>query len=107
MLNKQFCFYSGNNSNNIPSSNAITIETLHNGVALAYTYPITQLSIESLPGVKFYLNGNPVPCIIDSSGVFSLNLEDSVLINTIMFDENSLNTIASNGYLVVNYNTLN
>lgn len=106
MAKKQFCYYGASNGNNNPSSNAITTDTLHNGVALAYTYPIIKLNIESLPGTKFYLNGNSTPFIIDNTGIFNLPINNTILINSIIFDETSLTAISTNGYLIINYETL-
>ena len=36
--------------------------------------PILQLGIQSLPGTKFYVNGNPTPVLVGVTGIYELDL---------------------------------
>lgn len=91
---KQFRFYGPNHSLNYPaglSKGDLVTSTFFND----YT-PITQIGIQSLPGVKFYLNNEidkQNPIILGYSGVYELNLEGIAEINTLCFDEASLSKI--------------
>ena len=92
-------YYSNNNSNNYPGQ--LTLELLRNGTAFTNAYPIAALNIQSMPGVKFYINGSMVPFIIDNSKSCTI---ENYTINSILFDEESLNKIVTNNsYLIINY----
>ena len=82
----------------------ISSETLSNGSALQDYAPIIQLGVQTLPGVKFYLNANQDPIIVGSSGIYELDLSDtSAVITSIKFDMPYLNLISKNpdGYLII------
>lgn len=71
---------------------------------------IASLGIQTIPGVKFYLNSATDPIIVGSSGIYELNLTDNYEILYLDFDPQSLDLIGSyNGdaYLIVDivYNT--
>ena len=100
MFGQQICYYK-DGGDNYPKQ--MTAELLRNGTGLFYAYPITILNIQSIPGVKFYINGNPIPFIIDDSGNITIELTNGNMINIISFDEKSLNNIQNNGYLIISY----
>lgn len=64
------------------------------------------MGIQALPGTKFYLNDinalNREPIIIGRTGIFELSLNQAK-INSIAFDEKSMETINTNenAYLIV------
>lgn len=71
---------------------------------------IASLGIQTIPGVKFYLNDSVDPIIIGSTGIYELNLTDNYEISSLRFDGKSLDLIGSyNGdaYLIIDivYNT--
>ena len=65
--------------------------------------PILQLGIQSLPGTKFYVNGNPTPVLVGVTGIYELDLQGEVEINSLTFDPTSLTAIdeAPGSYLLV------
>lgn len=81
----------------------ITKSALRSGEAFKNYKPIKQLGIQTMPGVKFYLNGSVDPVIVGSTGIFELNVENLTEITSLSFDLASLNTINSNNtaYLIV------
>lgn len=68
-------------------------------------YAIIQLGIQTLPGVKFYLNGNMLnPIIIGATGIYELSVEGLIKITQISFDSTSLQLVKqSNGYVICDY----
>ena len=75
---------------------------LDNNIFEEYS-PIVHLGIQSLPGLKFYLNGNKfAPLYINNSGLFEIDLENTFgLIGSIEFDQENLNKYLSIGYLII------
>lgn len=76
---------------------------LKSGSLFSNYTPITQLGIQTLPGVKFYLNNSNTPIIIGSTGIYELNLEGLSEITALKFDYGSVDTIAKNdnAYLII------
>ena len=70
-----------------------------------FKYPIVQLGIQSLPGVKFYLNKSTSPIILGHTGIYDLELDGMTEITHLSFDAESLNLINSdmNSYLIVDF----
>ena len=66
-------------------------------------FPILQLGIQALPGTKFYLNSSIEPVVIGFTGIYELELEDSMEIVKLTFNKDSLEAIENNanGYLIV------
>lgn len=64
---------------------------------------ITQLGIQTLPGIKFYLNDGVDPIIVGSTGIYELDLEGLSEITALSFDKDSIKRIDDNdnGYLIV------
>lgn len=101
---KQYRFYNETDKvRNQPTS--INKTNLVNGLVFESPscYPILQLGIQTLPGTKFYLNGGIDPIIVGSTGIYELDLEDSMEIVKLTFNKDSLDTIENNanGYLII------
>ena len=103
----QFRYY-GNSSDgkNYPSS--ITKNSLISGSYLISYKPsatsIASLGIQTLPGVKFYLNNSQIdPIIIGPSGIYELGTDKNYEITGLQFDSKSIDSInANNGaYLII------
>ena len=97
---KQFRFYQRLSSTdrgdarNQPAN--ITINNLKSGSIFSEYYPIVQLGIQSVPGVKFYLNKSEEPIIIGETGIYDLELDSTTQINHLSFAVDSLNMINAN-----------
>lgn len=65
--------------------------------------PILHLGIQSIPGLKFYLNKNYfAPLFVNNSGLFEINLTNTFgLIGSIEFDRDNLAASLSQGYLLI------
>lgn len=106
---KQFRYYSDKNENNQPPS--LTANELANGTAFKDIVAITQLGIQTLPGIRFYLNnsrasdsGNNECVIIGSTGIYELDLDGISEITQLNFASEQLeNNIANNpnAYLII------
>ena len=65
---------------------------------------IASLGIQTLPGVKFYLNNSQVdPIIIGPSGIYELGIDENYEITGLQFDRKSLDLIDANSgaYLII------
>lgn len=111
---KQFRFYGDGNPGNLNYPIDITKEKLWLGnIFLNDDSPyasIASLTIQTIPGMKFYLNQAVDPIIVGSTGVYTLNLNENYNISHLRFEKKSLELIGSyNGdaYLIVDiiYNT--
>lgn len=106
---KQFRYYNDgveNVTNNAPSlvNGQQTIHThFQDGSVFAGYYPIVQLGIQTIPGTKFFLNDSLDPIIVDSTGIYELNLNSATEIQDLKFDAKSLRFINDNdsAYLIV------
>lgn len=102
----QIRFYSDGNDNN----------TKINGTSINYIdfcapdafknfIPIRRLGIQTLPGTRFFLNGNTEPIIVGPTGVYELDLanETSAVLSSLSFDLQSMEIINDlpNGYLII------
>ena len=103
----QFRYY-GNSSDgkNYPSS--INKNSLISGSYLISYKPsatsIASLGIQTLPGVKFYLNNSQVdPIIVGPSGIYELGINENYEITGLQFDRKSLDLIDANSgaYLII------
>lgn len=70
--------------------------------------PIYQLGVQSLPGVKFYINssgtsGTNTPIVLGYNGIYELSLGESAQIKSLNFDTASLDLINENesAYLII------
>ena len=84
----QIRFYNDNNIRNTPYNYHLSF--CDNSLFSKYG-PIKCLSIQTLPGVKFYLNQGLAPIIIGASGIYQMDLRGTParLIN-FRFDRSSM-----------------
>ena len=95
-----------NNSNqkrNYPED--LTSASLRYGNIFNTVYPIVQLGVQTMPGVKFYVNNHTTPIIIGATGIYELNVDGLSNITDIQFDSSSLQLIDNNpnAYLIIDY----
>ena len=65
---------------------------------------IASLGIQTLPGVKFYLNNSQVdPILVGPSGIYELGINENYEITGLQFDRKSLDLIDANSgaYLII------
>lgn len=105
---KQYRYYdqnSSSNGKNYPST--ISLANLASGSIFfpsdGNLHAIQKLGIQTLPGVKFYLNSNPKPIIVGATGIYELDLEGQAEITALSFEVESLAIIdqLANGYIIV------
>lgn len=88
------------------NTDGITMSDLISGDAFKNHYPIIQLGIQSLPGLRFTINSNFDPIIIGATGIYELDLHEKSVISALHFDPESIKTIkqsltTGNGFLIV------
>lgn len=101
---KQFRYYSDegvNKEKNQPSE--INYKDYINGNVFSNYYPIVQLGVQTMPGVKFYLNNGIEPITIGITGIFEIDASDNIEITNLRFSADSMELISSNEntYLIV------
>lgn len=100
----QFRYY-GDNAKDKNQPTTLTRTGLQNGNAFESYLPIVQLGIQSLPGTKFYINGDDsIPSVvIGSTGIYELDLDGLSEITKLAFSAESLQRINDNdtAYLIV------
>ena len=99
---KQYRYYGRDSSKaNFPSD--LTRDGLILGFAFTESIPITQLGIQTLPGIVFYVNNSPEPIVVGSTGIYELDLSSGTFITNLRFDVESIRTIEniSTAYLIV------
>ena len=82
----------------------LTGNRLRSGSVFNEFTPMKQIGIQTVPGVKFYLNNSIEPIIIGSTGIYELNVENLTEITALSFDTtsiNMINQIPSTGYIIV------
>ncbi len=97
----QFRYFGEGHAENYPL--AATAEDYQKG-EIFYDYsPIVQLGIQTLPGVKFYLNDSTDPIVIGNSGIYDLMADGTLKITKLQFDADGLARIEQglNSYLIV------
>lgn len=97
----QFRYFGENHPENYPSAAETTD---YESGEIFYDYsPIVQLGIQTLPGVKFYLNDSTDPIVIGNSGIYDLMADGTLKITKLQFDADSLNRIEQgfNNYLII------
>lgn len=100
----QIRYYGDGNSKNYPSN--VNKQFLQSGSVFHNTLPIVQLGIQTLPGMKIYINNHTNPIIVGQTGIYELNVDGMSYITDIRFDYSSLNLIDSNqvnAYLIIDY----
>ena len=99
---KQFRYYNDNKSMNYPKdltkSKICGIINIENpeGYSIFHNKAIYQLGIQALPGTKFFVNGSTNPAIVGANGFFEIGEHTDFLVNDLVFDEVSIDLIASN-----------
>lgn len=98
---EQYRFYGADNPNNYPEE--ATMAKYIDGTIFDSRYIISQLGIQSLPGVKFYLNGSLIPITIGASGVYDLDIRNGFRVTDLSFSGGSMERINEDdsGYLIV------
>ena len=82
----------------------LTGNRLRSGSVFNQYTPMKQIGIQTMPGVKFYLNNSIEPIIIGSTGIYELNVENLTEITALSFDTTSINMInetPSTSYIIV------
>ena len=82
----------------------LTGNRLRSGSIFSQYTPMKQIGIQTMPGVKFYLNNSIEPIIIGSTGIYELNVENLTEITALSFDTTSINMIndtPSTSYIIV------
>ena len=99
----QVRFYQDNDPRNQP--NGLTKNRLISGSVFNDKYPMIQLGIQTLPGVKFYLNNAITPIVVGATGIYDLDLEGITEITQLNFDAASIKMIHNNpdSYLIVDF----
>lgn len=101
---EQFRYYGTGDDRNQPKGTApISRANLQSGAIFSNRYPIVQLGIQTLPGVKFYLNKAVDPIIVGHTGIYDLELDGVTHITHLSFAEESLKMLenTANSYLIV------
>ena len=102
----QFRYY-GSQSENDNLSNIEYKQLISGSYFISYkpnATSIASLGIQTLPGVKFYLNNSQIdPIIIGPSGIYESGIDENYEITGLQFDSKSLDLIdANNGaYLII------
>lgn len=98
---KQFRYY--NEGNASKNTDGITKNDLVSA-NIFFNYPeITQLGIQTLPGVEFYLNNSIYSIQIGNTGIYELDVKGITSITNIHFDAESISMIdkSPTGYLII------
>lgn len=90
----QYRYYQAGDSKNQPTDLLAT--SLISGSFMSQMAPVVQIGIQTLPGVKFYVNGATNPIIVGSTGIYELDLGVGTVITSIRIDDESLALIESN-----------
>ena len=99
---QQFRFYGDNQTNqNYPTN--LNSSALVSGNVFSSYVPITNLGIQTLPGVKLYINDANIPIIIGYSGIYELDVDEYAKITAINFDSESMEFLNNNpnAYLII------
>lgn len=105
----QFRYYGDGDNKNQPiagrtGKETITGAKLRSGSIFKDCLPIKQLGIQTMPGVKFYLNNSIDPIIVGSTGIYELNVDNLTEITALNFDLTAINMINNNpslSYIIV------
>lgn len=81
----------------------LTEVSLVNGSIFASRMPITQLGIQTLPGVQFYLNGSTNPITVGATGIYELDMNAGAIITELRFSADSVQLIknSNTAYLII------
>ena len=101
----QIRYYGDGSSKN--SARNVTLQTLQSGSVFHNTFPIVQLGVQTLPGMKIYINNHTNPVIVGQTGIYELNVDGLSYITDLRFDGSTLKIIDDNKekgtYLIIDY----
>lgn len=100
----QVRYYGDSNEKN--SASNVSLQTLQSGSVFHNTLPIVQLGIQTLPGMKIYINNHTNPVIVGQTGIYELNVDGISYITDLRFDSITLGVInknQKNAYLIIDY----
>lgn len=100
---EQVRYYTQTDTRNQPAG--LKMNKLVSGSVFSGKYPIVQLGIQTLPGVKFYLNNSTSPIVVGYTGIYDIELNGLTEITHLCFDAESMNLINQNSssYLIVDF----
>lgn len=102
---QQIRYYGDTKSDNDKNQpEGLTGNRLRSGSVFNQYTPMKQIGIQTMPGVKFYLNNSTDPIEIGSTGIYELNVENLTEITALSFDATSINMInetPSTSYIIV------
>lgn len=93
----QYRYFGNNDENNYPSN--LTLDDLASGKHFE-NKSVIQLGVQTSGGVRMYLNGNTdnQGIVIDSTGIYELNVDGMTVITNVQFDKN---TLTSATYIII------
>ena len=107
---KQYRYYGNDNNLNHPKD-TINLDSLESGQIFVLesdvSAPIIGLGIQTIPGIKFRLNGDEggEPIVIGASGIYELEIQNNYEIKMLQFEEEPLNQLINtrnnNAYLII------
>ena len=102
---QQIRYYGDNKVDNAKNQpEGLTGNRLRPGSVFKQYTPMKQIGIQTMPGVKFYLNNSIEPIVVGSTGIYELNVENLTEITALSFDTASINMInetPSTSYIIV------
>ena len=99
---KQFRYFKSGSTKDYPDG--VILEDFVAGTAFLNNYPIVHLGIQTIPGVKFYLNNTPNTLMVDATGIFEIDLEEKTEIDAINFEAETFKSLIeqnNNGYVII------
>ena len=93
----QYRYFGNDSEKNYPSN--LTLDDLASGKHFE-NKNVIQLGIQASGGMRMYLNGNTdnQGIVIDSTGIYELNVDGMTVITNVQFDRNSLTDIT---YIII------
>ena len=108
---RQFRYYGSSEDSSLNSPNDIDPKELRNllesgdlfFIEISNLVSIAALGIQTVPGVRFRINGGENEVIVGSTGIYSIDLADNYEISYVSFTYDSLELIDHNpaAYLII------
>jgi hypothetical protein len=101
---QQIRFYGDTTNKGLNQPASLTGTQMRSGSAFRNYTPMVQLGIQTMPGVKFYLNNAVDPIIVGNTGIYELSVENMTEITALSFDTTAINMIndsPSTAYIIV------
>lgn len=89
----QIRYFQKDSVHNTPDT---TAKSLVSGEIFKSLCPILKLGIQTLPGIKVYINDSNTPIYIGGTGIFELELNERTEINALSFGSDSLELVEKN-----------